>query len=187
MFRTALIGAGATCLVVATAAEISFPPRPKLLYNPSNSAPIGYYSIESKERLEVGDQVALYAPDRARRFADERGYLPFDLPLIKTIAGQSGDKICASGEVVSVPNYADITRLSRDSLGRDLPSWDGCFVLAPNEYFVLSAGTEAGLEFGFDSRYFGPVPGETILGVAHYLGNSADENSSAESIGKVRK
>jgi len=159
MFRAALIGAAAICLVVATAAEISFPPRPKLLYNPSNSAPIGYYSIGSKEHLNIGDQVALYAPDWARHLADERDYLPYDFPLIKTIAGKSGDRICGSGEIVSVPNYADITRLSRDSLGRDLPS------------------TEAGLEFGFDSRYFGPVPGETILGVAHYIGNPAEDNS----------
>lgn len=186
MFRTAIIGAAATCLVVATAAEISFPPRPKFLYNPSNSAPIGYYSISQKQRFDVGDQVALYAPNWARQLADERGYLPFDYPLIKTIAGKPGDQVCATGHVVSAPNYADITRLSRDSLGRDLPSWDGCFILAPNEYFVLSAGTEAGLEFGFDSRYFGPVSGEAILGVAHYIGNMSDK-SSAKSSGKVRK
>jgi len=186
MFRTLIIGAAATCLVVATATEIRFPPRPKLLYNPSASAPIGYYSIGPKDIFIIGDQVALYAPDWARRLADERGYLPFDYPLIKTIAGNPGDQICAAGYVVSVPNYADITRLSRDSLGRDLPSWDGCLVLSPNEYFVLSAGTEAGLAFGYDSRYFGPVTGETILGVAHYLGNTGDK-SSAENIGNIRK
>jgi type IV secretory pathway protease TraF len=186
MLRTWIIGAAAICLVVATATEIRFPPRPKLLYNPSASAPIGYYSIGPEETFNIGDQVALYAPDWARKLADERRYLPFDYPLIKTIAGKPGDQICASGDVVSVPNYADITRLSRDSLGRDLPSWDGCLVLSPNEYFVLSAGTEAGLAFGYDSRFFGPVNGETILGTVHYLGNM-DRNPSADNSGNIRK
>jgi len=74
--------------------------------------------------------------------------------------------------------------------GRDGSRMSGaiCLMTIPllKLFFVLSAGTEAGLSFGHDSRYFGPVSGETILGVVHYLGNPG-ENSSAENSGKVRK
>ena len=177
MFRNMLIGAGTTALVVATATEITIPPRPKILYNPSASAPIGYYAVSSKETLKMGDQVALYAPDWARLLADERDYLPYDYPLIKTIIGHDGDRFCGADGFVSGPNGAAITRLLRDRLDRELPSWQGCLVLSPDEYFVISAEIEAGIDYGFDSRYFGPVSEDLILGRVEYLGNPAQDTS----------
>ena len=177
MFRNMLIGAGATALVVATATEITIPPRPKILYNPSQSAPIGYYAVGSKETLKKGGQVALYAPDWARRLADERDYLPYEYPLIKTIIGLEGDRFCGADGFVSGPNGAAITRLLRDRLDRELPSWEACLVLSPDEYFVISAETEAGTAYGFDSRYFGPVSEDLILGRVEYLGNPAQDPS----------
>ena len=177
MFRNMLMGAGATALVVATATEISLPPRPKILYNPSASAPIGYYSIGSKETLTVGDQVALYAPDWARELADERGYLPYDYPLIKTIIGSEGDRFCGADGFVSGPNGTAITRLLRDRLDCELPSWQDCLVLSPDEYFVVSPETEAGISYGFDSRYFGPVSKDMILGRVEFLGNPVHKPS----------
>ncbi|MCF6221822.1 MAG: hypothetical protein L3J65_11985 [Robiginitomaculum sp.] len=85
MLRNILIGACATLLVVATTTEIKFPPKPVLLYNPSASAPVGWYRLRTKSPLKIGDQVAAYAPDWARKLADDRQYLPYDYPIIKTI------------------------------------------------------------------------------------------------------
>jgi len=58
------------------------PPKPVLLYNPSQSAAIGWYRLQSKVPIERGSQVAAYAPEWARIMADERQYLPYDYPLI---------------------------------------------------------------------------------------------------------
>ncbi len=167
MLKNILIGIAVTLLIVATGAEISFPPKPKLLYNPSASAPIGWYRLEGKSPPKVGDQVAAYAPDWARKLADERRYLPYEYPMIKTIWASSGTKICTHNNRISVPNYPVITSLPQDSLGRDMPKLSGCFTLQAEEYFLVSPDVQA----GFDSRYFGAVRHENILGRVEYLGN----------------
>ncbi len=168
MLKNALIGIAVTLLIVATGTEISFPPKPKLLYNPSASAPIGWYKLESKSPLKIGDQVAAYAPDWARKLADERRYLPYEYPMIKTIWASSGTQICTKNNLVSVPNYPVITSLPQDSLGRNMPKLSGCFTLKADEYFLVSPDVQA----GFDSRYFGAVRRENILGRVDFLGNS---------------
>ncbi|PCI52868.1 MAG: plasmid transfer protein traf [Alphaproteobacteria bacterium] len=167
MLKNILIGIGVTLLIIATGTEISFPPKQKLLYNPSASAPIGWYKLEDKSPLKIGDQVAAYAPDWARKLADERRYLPYEYPMIKTILASSGTQICASNNLVSVPNHPVITSLSQDSLGRNMPKLSGCFTLKTDEYFLISPD----VQMGFDSRYFGAVAGKNILGKAKYLGN----------------
>jgi len=167
MLRNVLIGITVTLLIVATGTEISFPPKPKLLYNPSASAPIGWYKLADKSVLKVGDQVAAYAPDWARKLADERRYLPYEYPMIKTIWAGSGTTICTKNNRISVPNYPVIISLSQDGLGRDMPKLSGCFTLKADEYFLISPDVQA----GFDSRYFGAVIGTDILGKVKYLGN----------------
>ena len=185
MFRNALIGGAATLLVVATAAEIRTPPQAKILYNPSHSSPIGYYRVGSKIALKPGDQIAFYAPDWARKMADERGYLPQDFPLIKTVLAGQGAEICKKDGVVSVPNFPDMAALLRDNLGRELPAWEGCYTLGKAEYFVGSVGTEEGLKYGFDSRYFGDVNEDLILGRVSYLGNGLSLNAWKSMGGQV--
>ncbi len=169
MLRNILIATGITLLVVATTAEIKFPPRPVVLYNPSASAPIGWYRLRANSPIKVGDQVAAYAPDWARKLADERQYLPYEYPMIKTIWASSGTQICVHNNRTHVPNYPVITSLSQDSLGRDMPKLSGCFTLKAGEYFLVSPDVQA----GFDSRYFGAVEAQNILGKVEYLGNSA--------------
>ena len=167
MLKNVLIGMGATLLIVATGTEISYPPKPKLLYNPSASAPIGWYKLVNTSTLKVGDQVAAYAPDWARKLADERHYLPYEYPLIKTIWARSGATICSKNHRVSLPNHPVIISLSQDSLGRDMPKLSGCFTLQTDEFFLVSPDVQD----GYDSRYFGAVRGRDILGKVKYLGN----------------
>ncbi len=167
MLRNALIGIAVTLLIVATGTGISFPPKPKFLYNPSASAPIGWYKLEDKSPLKVGDQVAAYAPDWARKLADERRYLPYEYPMIKTIWASSGTTICTHNNRTSVPYYPVIISLPQDSMGRDMPQLSGCFTLKAGEYFLVSPDVQA----GFDSRYFGAVEEQNILGRVEYLGN----------------
>src|SRR3546814_3916967 len=47
------IGAGIACL----AATVALPPRPRLVWNASASAPIGLYVVTPPDRIGVGDMV----------------------------------------------------------------------------------------------------------------------------------
>lgn len=153
MLFKAFFGGVITLAIVAMATQITFPPRPVLLYNPSASAPIGWYKVQRKSSFNVGEKVAVFAPPWARKLADERGYLPREYPLIKTIIAGPHQEICFKNGAVSVPDYPDIPVLAQDSLGREMPRLSGCQTLKEGEYFIASPDVQA----GFDSRYFGPV------------------------------
>lgn len=168
MLAKVLISLVATLAVVATAAEIRFPPKPVLLYNPSESAPIGWYKLDKQTNIKTDDLVAVYAPEWARKLADERRYIPYDNPLIKRVVAIGGDKVCRKNNRISIPNYADTIVFERDSSGREMPVWSECWTLNPGEVFVISANDVA----GFDSRYFGPVGPDNILGKVKFMGNS---------------
>jgi len=171
MIGKVLISGGAMLLIVASSVEIAFPPKPVLLYNPSESAPVGWYRIRPKDALTNDILVAAYAPETARRLAHARDYLPYDYPLIKTIWAVPGAYICIQNMRVRVPNRPDIYQLAQDGLGREMPLLSGCFTLNADEYFLISKDVQA----GFDSRYFGPVSKENILGRVQYLGNGKND------------
>ena len=128
MLKKFIIGGAATLLVLANVLEIGWPPEPRLLYNPTVSAPTGWYKIDRKSAVKRGDLVAGYAPDWARKLADERRYLPWDYPSDQVSLGDCvAIRICINNSVVSVPNYPDMTLQAQDSLGRDMPINEGCF------------------------------------------------------------
>ena len=174
MLGKALIAGVITLAVIGTSGQMLFPPKPVLFYNPSYSAKIGWYKLRVDAPIVTGSQVAAYAPDWARKLADERGYLPYDYPLIKTVWAVEGDEVCFVNQSVRVPKRPVIAILGQDVLGRDMPQKSGCIVLGPGEYMLLSPDVQT----GFDSRYFGPVRAENILGVVEYLENPKNLKSS---------
>jgi len=174
MLFKSLIAGVITLAVIGTAGQIMFPPKPILFYNPSESAEVGWYRLRPDEPVVLGSQVAAFAPEWARKLADERGYLPYEYPLIKTVWAVQGDEVCYHNQSVSVPKRSDIPVLGRDVLGRDMPQKSGCLVLGPGELMLLSPDVQT----GFDSRYFGPVSRENILGVVEYLEESKNLKSS---------
>ena len=178
MLFKALIAGVMTLAVIGTAGQIIFPPKPVLFYNPSESAKVGWYRLKPDEPVVLGSQVAAYAPKWARKLADERGYLPYDYPLIKTVWAVQGDEVCYNTQSVSVPKRSDIPVLGQDVLGRDMPQNSGCLVLGPGELMLLSPDVQT----GFDSRYFGPVSRENILGVVEYLEEPKNLKGSEKSV-----
>jgi len=108
MLFKAIIAGVMTLAVIGTAGQIIFPPNPVLFYNPSESAKVGWYRLKPDEPVVLGSQVAAYAPKWARKLADERGYLPYDYPLIKTVWAVQGDEVCYNTQSVSVPKRSDI-------------------------------------------------------------------------------
>jgi len=167
MLGKLIISGVITLAVISTAGQILVPPKPVVLYNPSPSAAIGWYRLRPVEYPKLGSQVAAYAPEWARKLADERSYLPYDYPLIKTVWAVHGDEVCYNSLSVSVPKRPDVPRLVQDVLGRDMPQMSGCHVLQANEYLLMSPDVQT----GFDSRYFGPVDLENILGEVEFLGS----------------
>src|SRR3546814_8695651 len=88
--------------VLALGATIAFPPPPRLLWNATASAPVGFYLLSPGARFKRGDMVVARAPHPARLLAARRHYLPMNVPLVKRVIGVPGDIICARGDRVTL-------------------------------------------------------------------------------------
>ena len=172
-----------TAFCVASAWQVLYPPKPKLIYNKTTSAPIGWYAVERKRSLHRDDLVAAFAPQTARNLAEARGYLPDHVPLIKTVWAIGGERVCHDGQRVRVLNRPDISVLGQDGLGRALPVISGCYRLDADEVFLVSNT----ISNSWDSRYFGPVSDELILGPVRYLGEKRDSSAQVGGLGTGQK
>jgi len=140
-----------------------------LRVNLTPSYPLGLWRIVPLYRgVGVGDLIFICPPQSADfDLARMRGYLRSGLcpgwfsPLIKTVVAVSGQQIDISMTVA-----IDGTRLAHsdvrrtDAEGRQLPVFAGG-VVPSGQVFLHSnfAGS-------YDSRYFGPIPVEGLLGLA---------------------
>jgi conjugative transfer signal peptidase TraF len=133
---------------------------PALLWNASASVATGLYQLASQQPLK-GALAVIRLPEPFETLAETRGYLRAGALLIKPIAAGAGDTVCRDGLVVTINGRVAARASTADPAGRLLPSWSGCFRLAPTDIFVVSH--EPG---SFDSRYFGPVERRHIVGMA---------------------
>ena len=151
---------------------------PLLLYNPSESAPLGWYRVEPLRVISRGDLVVSHLPESASRLAAGRGYMPSGIPIIKTVRALEGDTICAVNEVLLINGTPAVRLLSDDSMGRTLPSpWTACRRLQTDEVLLLSDRTPN----SFDGRYFGAVRSDDIIGRAVGMGNAQEQHKEASS------
>lgn len=151
-----LAGLGLAGLAWATLAH----PTPRLIWNPSPSAPIGLYRLDPDAPIVLGAGVAYRpTPQQAQLFA-RRHYLPDGLPLLKTVAAVAPSKVCREGLALSIDAAVVARARSADRAGRPLPVWSGCRNLAPDQVFLLTAQAPDSL----DGRYFGPVSRTRIIG-----------------------
>jgi len=149
---------GVTMLsVLATSASLV--PTPRLIWNASASAPIGFYWRVASGPSR-GDLVLARAPLWARKLAAERRYLPLNVPIVKRVAAVAENVVCASGEAISIDGYLVARRLPSDRMGRPLPQWEGCETLGAGEFFLLMADVPD----SFDGRYFGVTERRDIIG-----------------------
>ena len=138
---------------------------PRVVYNGSPSLPTGFYSVGEADRLTVGDLVVVRVPQAFENLISERGYLPPSVPLIKRVTGLSGDHVCTRNGVVFLNGRPLVLALERDGEGRPMPLWCGCRHLHDNEFFAVIQEVQTSL----DSRYFGPLDHDLILGKAEPL------------------
>lgn len=137
--------------------------------NLTPSYPLGIWRIQPIDRdAVIGDLVFICPPDTpAFVLGVERGYLPNGLcpsgtaPLIKTVVALAGQVVEVEDTVVidgiDLPN--SVVRPT-DAEGRPLSAFAGGQI-PPGSVFLHS-------DFGgsYDSRYFGPLPTDGILGLA---------------------
>ena len=151
------------CGLAALAWAAFVSPLPRLVYNPSDSVPIGWYRIGSSDALHVGAIVLTTLPPDVAALAAQRRYLPARVPLLKRVGAVAPQHVCVFDALVWIDGVPVAAVLAADRLGRPLPSWPHCRRLEAGELFLLSSTNPA----SFDSRYFGPVRAAAVIGVAH--------------------
>lgn len=139
-------------------------PAPRLVYNPTASAPVGFYVVTPATHLKRGELVVSRLPPGAATLADRRRYVPASVPVVKTIAAGRGARVCRHGRGVTVSGRLIAVARERDTVGRALPIWSGCHSLAADQVLLLGGRTDS-----FDGRYFGPTDAALILGRARPL------------------
>lgn len=148
----------------------------KLIWNATASAPVGFYTVEPADRLEVPELVAVAPPEPFATFMVARGYVARGVPLLKRVLGLPGQRLCRSGRTISVDAVEMGEALERDRAGRDLPAWQGCRVIADGEIFLMNWDVGDSL----DGRYFGPFPASSVLGRAMPLWTDEEGNGRYE-------
>ena len=140
-------------------------PMPRVIYNASDSVPVGWYRIGPSGTLHVGSFVLVHLPAAPRTLAAQRGYLPWHIPLLKRIGAMAPQTVCIRDGIVRIDGMQVAATLRVDGSGRRLTAWSQCRRLRAGELFLLSTTNPA----SFDSRYFGPVSTSAVIGQAQPL------------------
>jgi conjugative transfer signal peptidase TraF len=147
-------------LGIAAASAVDLPV--KLIWNATASAPIGFYTVEPAEWIDVPELVAVMPPEPLAGFMVERGYIAQGVPLLKRVLGLPGQRVCRAGRTITVDGIEMGEALERDSLGRELPVWQGCRVIGDGQIFLMNWEVRDSI----DGRYFGPIPASSVIGRA---------------------
>jgi len=147
---------------------LSFDPLDRLIWNRTASAPTGLYRL-SDEPFTQGSWVVVSSQSPVAVWAEARGYVGKDWPLLKQIAGLPGDEVCRNDSEIRINNQPVASAKSVDSSGRNLPIWEGCSILQADELFLLTPHPAS-----LDGRYFGPIRQTDLDGVAIPLMISQD-------------
>ncbi|MBB3773537.1 conjugative transfer signal peptidase TraF [Angulomicrobium tetraedrale] len=158
----------ATYVLMTTAASVgvalaaTLPTPLKLIWNVTASVPVGLYSLEPADHLEITDLVAVMPPPPLAAFLIGRGYLGEGTPLLKRVMGLPGQEVCRLSDAITVDSVPLGEALPRDRFGRDLPVWQGCRRVEVGHLFLMNPDVGDSL----DGRYFGPIPATTVIGRA---------------------
>ena len=153
--------AGITAVLMSGLTELPV----RVVYNASDSVPSGWYRIDPGTVPRVGDLVLLRLPSATAQLAAARGYLPIGVPLLKPVFAASPQRACAVGQRLFVDGATAVEARRHDGRGRPMPQWKGCRPLTDDELLLLAPRHAD----SFDSRYFGPVSTDAVLGTAHRL------------------
>ena len=125
--RARLVLAALSACGLAALAWASFGlPKPRLIYNPSDSVAVGWYRVDPlghgtgslPRPLSVGSIVLTTLPPDAAALAAQRGYLPARVPLLKRVGAVAPQHVCIVDAMVWMDGVPVATALAADRLGR---------------------------------------------------------------------
>lgn len=157
-YKTWLFATAIGIALITFSTTVALPKR--VIWNASPSVPIGLYWVKY-DAPKLHDIALIDLPEPYKTLANQRKYLPNNLPALKRIRGVSGDTICRIERIIWINGKSVSTAQLSDIRGLRLPDWSGCTTLDEDEVFLLSDHPKS-----FDGRYFGPIKREFILGVA---------------------
>lgn len=149
----------ALCLALVAVAAFGSK-YPVLVWNRSPSVPRGLYLIVTKP-ARLDDFVLIRLSGTMQALAELRGYIGQNTPLLKRVAAVEGDRVCRRGRIVQIGKVQLVLALVSDRQGRQLPMWKGCHQLQNGQLIVLGIRSDS-----FDSRYFGPLHANDVIGRA---------------------
>jgi conjugative transfer signal peptidase TraF len=159
------------CAAAVVLATTGPKPAPSLVWNASESVPVGLYRVQPTGKLTVTDLVVALPPEPLATFLAEGGYLPRGVPLIKRILALPGQTVCRKELAIAVDGIEMGTARERDGRRRPLPAWQGCRVVSGDDVFLMNWDEPASL----DGRYFGPIAVAAIVGRAEPLWTFEDQ------------
>lgn len=138
-------------------------PQKRVIWNRTDSAPTGIYWVQNMQPRKR-DLVIVSAGSEAATWAQTHGAVGEDWPLLKSVVGQTGDRICRLNGQIFINQKLEATAQTRTSQGLKLPEWTGCRTLLKHEVFLLNPHPKS-----LDGRYFGPTKIDDLDGVAVLL------------------
>ena len=137
-----------------------------LIYSTTPSVPQGLYLVVPAKHLQVNDMVEFVPPLPILSLMQTRHWLPKNHTMLKQVAALAGDHVCIKD------NWLLINGKQAVEIGEatPLPKLTFCDRIAPGRLLLLGTGSSR----SFDSRYFGPIPVERIIGkaIAIYLNHA---------------
>ena len=135
------------------------PVTPRLIWNRTESMPVGLYVLSTVAPLERGMVVAYQPSPGEAAFLETHRYTGRGWPLVKRVAALEGDEVCRCGNRIYINDRLAVTALASDEAGRILPAWKGCRRLEAKDAFLLSDHSRS-----IDGRYLGVQEKARILG-----------------------
>lgn len=139
-------------------------PAPRIVWNTTASAPLGFYRLGRSRRLARGDWVAVKPSPALAAWLDRCGFLPERAYLLKRIAATAGETVCRDGARLLIEGRFAARAHRLDRWGRRLPQWRGCIRLSSDQVFLLNPAPGS-----LDGRYLGPTPAREVAGLARPL------------------
>ncbi|MBN8748714.1 MAG: S26 family signal peptidase [Variovorax sp.] len=165
MHRRCALLAGMLLALAALAVPLAVRLPVQIIFNPSASVARGWYRVDAASAaasLHAGSIVLARLPADVAAFAAQRGYLPEGVPILKRIGAVAPQAVCVLDRLVWIDGVPVAVVLAHDGAHRPLHQWAQCRALVAGELFFLSDTHPA----SFDSRYFGPVDADAVLGIA---------------------
>lgn len=144
---------------IAAAAFSMIPVPPRFVWNRTASLPEGLYVLAPDPVITRGMIVAYTPSANEAAFLESNRYTGRGWPLVKRVAALDGDEVCRREGSIFINGKVTVQARASDSAGRELPTWQGCRHLGPEDILLLADHPHS-----VDGRYFGVQDKARIAG-----------------------